>query len=128
MNFENMSNFSIPLVILTWHRMLQEYFWNNSDKTFFHFKYYSKQKTRDENSTLNNLHMVDAIGNETKISEFNMICPNTDADVAKQVSLSLLQWADYVLKPYDNVDTKDDNELNSDKRSNGTYDLIQNNK
>jgi hypothetical protein len=37
MNFKKMSNFSIPLVILTWHRMLQEYFWNNSDKTFFHF-------------------------------------------------------------------------------------------
>ncbi len=26
MNFGNRSNFAIPLVILTWHRMLQEYF------------------------------------------------------------------------------------------------------
>jgi hypothetical protein len=43
MNFENMSNFSIPLVLITWHRMLQEYFWNNSDKTFFHFGNYSEK-------------------------------------------------------------------------------------
>ena len=78
--------------------MLQEYFWNNSDKTFFYFGNYSKQMTRDKKSTLDNLCMVDAIGSETKISEFNMIRPNTDADVAKQVCPSLLQWADYVLK------------------------------
>ncbi len=41
MNFENMSNFAIPLVILTWHQMLQEYFWKNSNKLFFHFGHYS---------------------------------------------------------------------------------------
>jgi hypothetical protein len=115
MNFENMSNFSIPLVIITWHRMLQEYFGNISDKTFFHFGNYSEQKTRDKKSILDNLHLVDAIGIETKISEFNMIRPNTDADVAKQVCPSLLQWADYVLKPHDDIDTKDDNKLNIDK-------------
>jgi hypothetical protein len=46
--------------------MIQGYFWNNSDKTFFHFGNYSKQKKRDKKSTLDNLHMVDAIGNEKK--------------------------------------------------------------
>ncbi len=33
-NFQNL-NFAIPLVILTWHQMLQEFFWKNSDHTFF---------------------------------------------------------------------------------------------
>jgi hypothetical protein len=33
-NFRNL-NFSTPPVILTWHRMLQEVFWKNSDHTFF---------------------------------------------------------------------------------------------
>jgi hypothetical protein len=40
-----------------------------------------------------------------------MIRPNTDADVAKQVCPSLLQWEDYVMNPHDNVDTKNDNKL-----------------
>jgi hypothetical protein len=35
MNFENISNFAIPLVILTWHQMLQEFFWKNSNKPSF---------------------------------------------------------------------------------------------
>jgi hypothetical protein len=35
LNMKNMTNFALPLVIITWHRMLQEYFWTNSDKTFF---------------------------------------------------------------------------------------------
>ena len=43
-----------------------------------------------------------------------MIRPNTDADVAKQVCPSLLQWEDYVMNPHDNVDTKNDNKLNID--------------
>jgi hypothetical protein len=35
LNMKNMTNFAPPLVIIMWHRMLQEYFWTNSDKTFF---------------------------------------------------------------------------------------------
>ena len=31
-NFQNL-NCAIPLFILTWHRMLQEFFWKNSDHT-----------------------------------------------------------------------------------------------
>jgi hypothetical protein len=31
-NFDNMTNYAIPLVILTWHQMIQEYFWKNEKK------------------------------------------------------------------------------------------------
>ena len=38
-NFQNL-NFAIPLVILSWHRMFQEFFWKNSDHTFFDVENY----------------------------------------------------------------------------------------
>ena len=47
---------------------------------------------------LNNLHMMDSIDHETKITRFDMIRPNSDADVAKNVCLSLFDWANYLLE------------------------------
>jgi hypothetical protein len=41
-NFQNL-NFAIPLVILTWHQMLQEFFWKNSDHTIFELGNYCGQ-------------------------------------------------------------------------------------
>jgi hypothetical protein len=84
MNFENMSNFAIPLVILTWHQMLQEYFWKNSNKLLFHFGHYTAQKKRNNKHWLDNLHLIDSIEVETKITSFEMIHPNSDADVCKE--------------------------------------------
>jgi hypothetical protein len=43
---------------------------------------------------------MDEIGVETKITSFHMICPNSDADVVKEVCPSLLKWANYLLEPY----------------------------
>ncbi len=33
-NMKNMTNFALLLVIIMWHRMLQEYCWENYDDTF----------------------------------------------------------------------------------------------
>jgi hypothetical protein len=37
-NFENMTNYAIPLVILTWHRMIQEYFWKKEKSRSFNME------------------------------------------------------------------------------------------
>ncbi len=97
MNFKNMSNFATPLVILTWHRMLQEYFWKNSNKLFFHFGHYSSLNKRNMKHLLNNLHFINSIEVETKIASFEMVCPNPDADVCKEACPSLLEWENYLL-------------------------------
>jgi len=98
-NFENMANFAIPLVILTWHRMIQEYFWKNGDKFFFHFGNYNPQQQRFKGEA-NDLNMIDSSGFETKITSFDMIRPNSNVDVSQKACLSLLEWADYLLKPH----------------------------
>jgi hypothetical protein len=45
--------------------------------------------------------MMDSIDHETKITRFDMIRPNSDADVAKKVCPSLFDWANYLLEPPD---------------------------
>jgi hypothetical protein len=47
--FENMTNYAIPLVILTWHRMIQEYFWKNEKKSFFQYGSGKMKKSRSFN-------------------------------------------------------------------------------
>jgi hypothetical protein len=142
-NFENMTNFAIPLVILTWHQMIQEYFWKNEEKTFFQYGNYMPQKQRFPKEAIDlymidscgnetqiksltwhrmiqeyfwkneektffqygnymprkqrfpkeaiDLYMIDSCGNETQIKSFDMIRPNADADVFKDACLSLLE-------------------------------------
>jgi hypothetical protein len=72
-NFQNL-NFAIPLVILTWHRMLQEFFWKNGDHTFFELGNYCGQRKKNTKQPLDNLHMIDGLGDETKITSFDMFC------------------------------------------------------
>lgn len=70
--------------------MLQEFFWQNDKKMFFHFGFYSVQKKRNLKQTLDNLHMMDSIDHETKITRFDMIRPNSDADIAKKYAFHYL--------------------------------------
>jgi hypothetical protein len=70
-NFQNL-NFAIPLVILTWHQMLQEFFWKNSDHTFFELGNYCRQRKKNTKQLLDNLHMIDGLGDETKLQA--LIC------------------------------------------------------
>jgi hypothetical protein len=113
MNFKNMTNFAIPLVILTWHRMIQEYFWKHDNKTFFHYGNYSEQKKRGPKNGLDNLYMINSLDVEEKNTSFDMIRPNSDADVSKEACQSLLEWANYLLEPYAVIDNNDDSELNN---------------
>ncbi len=99
--------------------MLQEYFWKNSDKLFFHFGHYSAQNKRNTKHSLNNLHLIDSIEVETKITSFEMICPSSDADVCIEACPSLLEWANYLLEPYADIESKDDSEVNSDNNQKG---------
>jgi hypothetical protein len=90
MNFKNKSNFAIPLVILTRHQMLQEFFWKNSNKTFFHFRNYISKNTRNSKQLLDNLYLINEIGVDTTIRGFDMIRSDSDADLVKKVCPSLL--------------------------------------
>ncbi len=94
--------------------MLQEYFWKNSDKSFFHFGHYSAQNKRNTKHLLDNLHLINGIGVKTKITSFEMICPNSDADVCKEACPSLLEWENYLLEPYADIESKDDSKVKSD--------------
>ncbi len=65
-NFENMTNFAIPLVVLTWHRMIQEYFWKHGEKTFFQHGNYMPRKQRFPKDAID-LYMIDGSGTETQL-------------------------------------------------------------
>ena len=47
------------------------------------------------------------------ITSFDMIRPNSDADISKEACLSLLEWANYLLEPYADIDNNDDSKLNN---------------
>ncbi len=69
-----MTNFALPLVIITWHRMVQEYFWKNADNTFFDLGNYSEQKRKDKNTAYgNNMYMETLDGVETKVTNFDCL-------------------------------------------------------
>jgi hypothetical protein len=112
-NFENMTNYAIPLVILTWHRMIQEYFWKNEKKSFFQYGNYMPRKQRFPKDAID-LYMIDSIGKETNITSFDMIRHNSDTDVAGEACLSLLEWANYLLEPNAGIDKNDDSQLDND--------------
>ncbi len=109
-----MTNFAIQLVILTWHRMIQEYFWKNGNKTFFEYGNYMPRKQRFPKDAID-LYMIDVVGQETNIKSFDMIRPTAAADVSQHACLSLLEWAYYLLEPHEGVDKNDDRILNNDK-------------
>jgi hypothetical protein len=48
-----------------------------------------------------------------------MIRPNSDADVCKEACPSLLVWANYLLEPYADIESKDDSKVNSDNNQKG---------
>ncbi len=54
-----------------------------------------------------------------------MICPNSDADVCKEACPSLLEWANYLLEPYADIESKNDSKVKSDTDQKGQ---IQNNR
>ncbi len=70
-NFKKMSNFALPLVILTWHRMLQEFFWANREFTLFELGDYSKQCKKLAAALYDSLYLVSTPSTGTKVTSFN---------------------------------------------------------
>ncbi len=58
--------------------------------------------------------MIDGLGDETKITNFDMFHPNRDDDLVNKVCPSLLEWANYLLEPYEDLENKDRSKLKSD--------------
>jgi hypothetical protein len=90
--------------------MLQEFFWKNSDYTFFELQNYCGRQKKNTKQLLDNLHMIDGLGDETKITSFDMFRPNHDDDLVKIVCPSLLEWENYLLEPYEDIENKDKSE------------------
>ncbi len=74
-HLQKMSNFALPLVILTWQRMLLQHFHDNRDETFFELGNYSARGKKYAASPLDNLYLIkrDTIkeGQETQIFSFD---------------------------------------------------------
>ncbi len=74
-HLQKMSNFALPLVILTWQRILLEHFQNNSDEMFFELGNYSARGKKYAAAPLDNLYLIkrDMIkeGRETQIFSFD---------------------------------------------------------
>jgi hypothetical protein len=43
-----MNNFALPLVIMSWHRMVQQFFSSNADYTFFDLGNYSETQEQSK--------------------------------------------------------------------------------
>ncbi len=54
---QKMSNFALPLVILTWQRMWLEHFQDNSDETFFVLENYCTRGKKHAAAPLDNLYL-----------------------------------------------------------------------
>ena len=94
-----MPNFAIPLVILTWNRMLQEYFLANSEYTFFGLGDYSEQKKKNTAAPYDNMFLsVDGF-EEFKVDSFSCFQPHETLERSPDVCPSLFQWAEYLLTP-----------------------------
>jgi hypothetical protein len=68
--------------------MLQDFFWKNSDHNFFELGNYYEQQKKNTEQPLNNLHMIDGLGDETQITSFDMFC--TSSPRSKSLSLNIL--------------------------------------
>ena len=71
-----------------------------------------EQKQRFPKNVLD-LYMINSIEKEVHITSFDMIRPNSDADISKEACLSLLEWANYLLEPYADIDNNDDSKLDN---------------
>jgi len=98
-NFKKIQNVAIPLVILTWNRMLQEYFMKDPEHTFFGLGDYLEQKKKEKDAPYDNIFMSPNDGVEVKVNSFTCFQPNENLNSSPVVCPSLLQWAEYLLTP-----------------------------
>ncbi len=105
-NFKKMPNFAIPLVILTWNRMLQEYFSKDSEYTLFGLGDYSEQKKKNTAAPYNNMFLSGNDFEEFKVDSFSCFQPHETLERSPDVCPSRLQWAEYLLTPAIETESK----------------------
>ena len=88
-HLSRISNFPLPLVVITWQRMLVEHFSKHTDEAFFIKGNYEPAKSTNNKHTLNNLHL--------KVGETNSQVRSFD-DFSIKNELSLGYWADKILQ------------------------------
>jgi hypothetical protein len=77
------------------------------------------KNTRNTKQPLDNVHLIDELGVETKIRGFDMIRPNSDSDLVKKMCPSLLERANYLLEPYAVIESEDNSKLKKDNDQRG---------
>jgi hypothetical protein len=89
-NFKKMPNFAIPLVILMWNRVLQEYFLKNSEYTLFGLGDYSEQKKKNTAALYDNLFLSGNDFEEFKVDSFSCFQSHETLERSPDVCPSLL--------------------------------------
>ncbi len=120
-NFKKMPNFAIPLVILTWSRMLQDYFSKDSQITFFGLGDYREQKKKNTDAPYDNMFLSGNDFEEFKVDNFSCFQPNETLESSPDVCPSLLQWAEYLLTPAIETDNKKIERLQKLGKTNGAF-------
>jgi hypothetical protein len=101
--FEKMPNRILPLVLLTWLRQLQEYFFKQPD-TSTHAdwsnlgRYIAQPAGKQVNKGVNHVYLSGATPrNLTKMKSFDDIMPKNKGKGVNKVVRSLQEWADRIL-------------------------------
>jgi hypothetical protein len=87
-------------VIMSWHRMVQEFFSGNADYTFFDLGNYSETQEGKKVACGDNMYM-ETINEKkrTKVNDFNCFRPNKALENSPDVCISLVEWARHILIP-----------------------------
>ncbi len=96
-HLQKRSNFALPLVILTWQRMLLEHFHDNSGEPFFELGNYSARHTKYAAAPLDNVYLIRRDGINEQIFSFDCFRIKEE--------WSILQWVDFILQQDANLET-----------------------
>ena len=99
--FKRMNNFALPLVVMSWHRMVQEFFSTNADYTFFDLGNYSETQEQGKKVAYGDAMYLETINEKkrTRIDEFDCFHLNKALENSPDVCLSLVEWARHILVP-----------------------------
>jgi hypothetical protein len=99
--FKRMNNFALPLVVMSWHRMVLEFFSSNADYTFFDLGNYSETQGQGKKEAYGDAMYLETIKEKkrTRIDNFDCFRPNKALENSPDVCLSLVEWARHILVP-----------------------------
>jgi hypothetical protein len=99
--FRKMNNFALPLVIMSWHIMMQDFSSCNAGYTFFDLGSYSETQEFKKNVAYGDNVYMETINEKkrTKIDNFDCFHPNKALENSPYVCISLVEWARHLLIP-----------------------------